>query len=177
MKNSSPIRGFQSFSNTAALTLAAAVMLIPANLLPVLDTETSGNNRSDTIFSGIIQLWRQGLWLIAIIVFTASMVVPALKLAGLVWLLLEARRPNPAHSRRLTRLYAALDFIGRWSMLDVFLVAFLSGLVRFGEFATVVPRGGILAFALVVILTVLATQAFNPRVFWPDPAPAPQTQP
>jgi paraquat-inducible protein A len=171
------MRGFKSLSNTAALTLAAAIMLVPANLLPVLDTETSGHNRSDTIFSGIVELWRQGLWLIAIIVFTASMIVPVLKLAGLTWLLLQARRPDPAQSRQLTRLYAALDFIGRWSMLDVFLVAFLSGLIQFGEFSTLAPRGGILAFATAVVLTVLATQAFNPRVFWPDPIPTPETSP
>jgi paraquat-inducible protein A len=156
----------QNLANAAALGLAAAIMLVPANLLPVLSTETSGHNRTDTIFSGIGQLWRQGLWGIAAIVFTASMIVPVLKLAGLAWLLFNARRGAQTNPERLTRIYAILDFIGRWSMLDVFLVALLSGLVQFGEFSTVTPRGGILAFAAAVVLTVLATQAFDPRTFW-----------
>src|ERR1017187_7303878 len=112
-------------STAAALALAAAVMLVPANLLPVL------------------------------------------KLAGLSWLLLSVRRGAPHDSRRLTRIYAVLDFIGRWSMLDIFLAAFLTGLVQFGEFSTVQPRSGIVAFAAAVVLTVFATQAFDPRVLWP----------
>jgi paraquat-inducible protein A len=161
---------FRSNSNAAALGLAAAVLLVPANLLPVLDTQTSGNNRSDTIFSGAVALWHNGLWAIAIIVFTASIAIPVLKLAGLAWLLLGTRRARPANPDRLTRIYAAIDFIGRWSMLDVFLAAFLTGLIKFGEFSTVVARSGIVAFAAVVVLTVLATQAFDPRAIWEKPA-------
>jgi len=141
-------------------------MLVPANLLPVLSTQSYGHHRSDTIFSGAIRLWQQGLWPIAVIVVTASILIPLLKLAGLGWLLFQARRGASGNSRRLTRLYAALDFIGRWAMLDVFLAAFLTGLVRFGELSTVVPRAGIVAFAAAVVLTVLATQAFDPRILW-----------
>jgi len=158
--------GFKTPSTAAALALAAAVMLVPANVLPVLTTESSGSTRSDTIFSGAVELWRQGMWPIAVIVCTASILIPVLKLAGLCWLLLNARRGASGNSRRLTRIYAALDFIGRWSMLDVFLAAFLTGLVRFGQFSTVTPRSGIIAFAAVVVLTVLATQAFDPRILW-----------
>jgi len=165
--------GFRGTSSAAALALAAAVMLVPANLLPVLNTESSGTNRSDTIFSGVVQLWRQGLWAIAAIVFTASILIPFLKLAGLGWLLLSTRRGAVRNSRRLTRIYATLDFIGRWSMLDVFLAAFLTGLVQFGEFSTVVPQSGLIAFAAAVVLTVLSTQAFDPRVLWPTPAGSP----
>jgi paraquat-inducible protein A len=164
---------FKSTSTAAALALAAAAMLVPANLLPVLSTETSGSNRSDTIFSGVVELWRQGLWAIAVIVFTASILIPALKLAGLGWLLLSARRRVFTDSRGLTRVYAAIDFIGRWSMLDVFLAAFLTGLVQFGEFSTVTPRSGLVAFAAAVVLTVLATQAFDPRILWPAASPVP----
>jgi paraquat-inducible protein A len=164
---------FKSTSTAAALALTAAIMLVPANLLPVLSTQTSGSNRSDTIFSGAVELWKQGLWAIAAIVFTASIIIPVLKLAGLGWLLLSVRRGAPADPRRLTRVYAALDFIGRWSMLDVFLAAFLTGLVQFGEFSTVTPRSGIVAFASAVVLTVLATQAFDPRVLWPATPPRP----
>ena len=161
---------FRSNANAAALALAAAVMLIPANILPVLDTQTSGNNRSDTIFSGVVELWRHGLGAIAAIVFTASIIIPALKLAGLGWLLLKTRRTLPADRDHLTRIYAAIDFIGRWSMLDVFLAAFLTGLVQFGEFSTVQARSGIVAFAAAVVLTVLATLAFDPRAIWEEPA-------
>jgi paraquat-inducible protein A len=165
---------FKSPSTAAALALTAAIMLVPANLLPVLVTETSGRRRSDTIFSGAIELWRHGLWVIALIVITASIVIPVLKLVGLGWLLLGAKGRTPGDLRRQRKIYSAVDFIGRWSMLDVFLAAFLTGLVQFGEFSTVVPRSGIVAFAAVVVLTVLATQAFDPRSLWraADPSPS-----
>jgi paraquat-inducible protein A len=162
---------FRSNTNAAALALAAAAMLVPAQLFPVLSTESSGSNRTDTIFSGAVQLWKQGLWSIALIVFAASILIPVLKLAGLAWLLLKSRDGARRDPRRLTRIYAALDFIGRWSMLDVFLAAFLTGLVQFGEFSTVEPRIGIVAFAAAVVLTVLATQAYDPRVLWRDAPP------
>lgn len=165
----------EKLANAAAFSVAAAVMLIPANLLPILTTQTSGRRRTDTIFSGTVELWRQDLWVIAAIVFVASIVIPILKLVGLGWLLIKARRGSPRDARRLTRLYGALDFIGRWSMLDVFLVAFLSGVVRFGAFSSVEPRSGIVAFAIAVVLTVLATHAFDPRVLWrgrSDPSPS-----
>jgi paraquat-inducible protein A len=156
---------FKSTSTAAALALSAAVMLIPANLLPVLSTETSGRNRTDTIFSGTVSLWRHNLEAIAVIVFTASILIPVLKLAGLGWLLWCTHR-GTGNARRLTRLYATLDFIGRWSMLDVFLVAFLAGLVQFGDLSTVEPRNGIVAFAAAVVLTIFATRAFDPRLLW-----------
>ncbi|HZL44632.1 MAG TPA: paraquat-inducible protein A [Opitutaceae bacterium] len=160
------LAGFRNRSTSAALAVAAAVMLVLANLFPVLATETSGSNRTDTIFSGAMELGHQGLWPIAAIVFSASILIPVLKLAGLAGLLLGPHGGARAHSRKFTRIYAAIDFIGRWSMLDVFLAAFLVGLVRFGEMATVEPRGGIVAFAAAVVLTVLATEAFDPREIW-----------
>jgi paraquat-inducible protein A len=161
---------FKSSSNTnaAALGLAAAVMLVPANLLPVLSTASAGSDRDDTIFSGALELWRHHLAPIAIIVFTASIIIPFAKLLGLAWLLFKTRHGPPANPRQLTRIYNALDFIGRWSMLDVFLAAFLTGLVEFGQLATVQARSGIVAFAAAVILTVLATEAFDPGTLWHD---------
>lgn len=165
-------------SASTALALAAAVMLVPANLLPVLDTETSGTFRSDTILSGAIELWRHGLGAIAVIVITASIVIPILKLAGLGWIIFSVRRGAPRNERRLTKIYSAIEFIGRWSMLDVFLAAFLTGLVQFGQLSMVEARSGIVAFAAAVVLTVLATQAFDPRTIWGGedgaaPAPSP----
>jgi paraquat-inducible protein A len=153
-------------SAATALALAAAIMLVPANLLPVLTTDTSGQERNDTILSGALGLWKNGLGAIAVIVITASIVIPIMKLVGLGWILFNVRRGQPKNARRLTRIYVALDFIGRWSMLDVFLAAFLSGLVQFGGLTMVQARSGIVAFAAAVILTVLATQALDPRVIW-----------
>lgn len=157
---------FKSRSTAAALALTAAMLLVPANFLPVLTTENLGAHRSDTIFSGVAELWHEGLWALAAIVFIASIIIPLLKLAGLGWLLFNARPGATGNARRLTRIYNAVDFIGRWSMLDVFLAAFLTGLVQFGEFSTVTPRTGLVAFAAAVVLTVLATLAFDPRLLW-----------
>lgn len=153
-----------------ALAIAAVIMLVPAYLLPVMHLGMVGKPPNDTtILSGVIQLWDQGLGGLAAIVFTASFLVPLLKLGGLAWLLAAARRgpAEPARSRRLTRIYGAIDFIGRWSMLDVFLVAFLCGAVRFGKLASVQPRPGVAAFAAVVVLTMVATHRFDPRQLWP----------
>ena len=162
-------------SRSAALAVAAGMMLVPANLLPVLSTETGGRARTDTIMSGIIGLWEDGMWAIAAIVFIASILIPLLKLVGLTWLLIAARRRVTRNRRGLTRVYASLDFIGRWSMLDVFLVAFLAGAVQFGALATVEPRSGIIAFAAAVVLTILATDAFDPHLLWAERQSGTQT--
>jgi len=150
----------------AAFVTAAAFMLVPANVLPILSTELPGQSRTDTIFSGIMGLIDDGSWGVAAIVFTASILVPLLKIVGVGLLLYGAQqRPTP-HPRAMTRLYSVLDFIGRWSMLDVFLVAFLCGAVQFGSFARVRPQPGAIAFAAAVVLTMLATDAFDPRSLW-----------
>jgi paraquat-inducible protein A len=164
--NASSLDRSRPLARATALALSAAVMLVPANILPVISTNTGGSARTDTIYSGIVGLWQDGMWVIAIIVFVASILIPVLKLVGLAWLLVAATRARVRNRRFLTRLYAALEFIGRWSMLDVFLVAFLAGVVRFGALAKVEPRSGIVAFAAAVVLTVLATDAFNPRLLW-----------
>jgi len=161
-------------SRAAALALAAAVMLVPANVLPVLSTNTGGMARTDTIMSGIVGLWHDGMWAIAAIVFAASILIPLLKLVGLAWLLIAVRRRSTHQRRGLTKLYNVLDLIGRWSMLDVFLVAFLAGAVQFGALATIEPRAGIVAFAAAVVLTVLATDAFEPKLLWADAAARPR---
>ena len=154
-----------------ALGFAAGVLLLPANILPVLHTQIAGEVRTDTIYSGIVELWHSGLWALAVIVWIASFLVPIGKLVGLAILLRAATR-GTRQPRRLTRLYVVLDFIGRWSMLDVFLAAFLTGLVQFGLLARVEPRAGLAAFAAAVVLTMLATRAFDPRTLWPSrPSP------
>lgn len=164
----------ESCTRAAAFGIAAAVMLVPANVLPVLRTSISGEERSDTIFSGTVALCEDGLWVLGAIVFIASIVIPLLKLVGLAWLLFAARHGaiNSDRARRLTRLHGVLDFIGRWSMLDVFLAAFLTGIVQFGTMANIEPGAGIGAFAAAVVLTMLATHAFDPRLLWEPPASA-----
>jgi paraquat-inducible protein A len=148
-------------------------MLVPANLLPVVDTRLAGDARTDTIWSGTVELYETGLWPLAVIVFVASLAIPVFKLLGLGCLLLAVNRnrSDVRRRRQLTRLYSLLDTIGRWSMLDVFLVAFLAGVVRFGAPASVEPRMGIVAFAAAVVLTILATRAFDPRLLWPSVRP------
>jgi paraquat-inducible protein A len=158
-----------SAMQSGAFAIAAVIMLVPAYALPVMHLGIVGQGAADTtIFSGVMQLWRQGLGGLAAIVFTASFLVPLLKLAGLAWLLWSVRHAHHdvVRSRRLTKVYGAIDFIGRWSMLDVFLVAFLCGAVRFGKLASVQPRAGVAAFTAVVILTMLATSRFDPRILW-----------
>ncbi|MCF3649992.1 paraquat-inducible protein A [Synoicihabitans lomoniglobus] len=151
-----------------AFGLAALFMLVPANMLPVLSSKLPGEVRTDTIYSGTVHLVQTGLWPIALIVFVASIMVPFLKLGGLLWLLWAVRR-GTRHPVRMTKVFRLIDEIGRWSMLDVFLVAFLAGAVEFGGLASVEPRLGILAFAAAVVLTMLATHAFNPRLLWERP--------
>ena len=161
-----------SRARAAAFAVSAAVMLVPANILPVMTIDMPGRGRTDTIFSGIASLFEGDLWPLGVIVFTASFLVPVLKLAGLTWLLVATAHPPSPQARGLTQLYRTLDFIGRWSMLDVFLVSFLAGAVHFGRIATVSPEPGIMAFAAAVVLTMLATAAFDPATLWTTPASA-----
>ncbi|MEJ1971127.1 MAG: paraquat-inducible protein A, partial [Lacunisphaera sp.] len=159
-------------ARSAAFGLAALIMLVPAYALPVLSIQNLGRAQEDTIFSGVWKLWQDGMWGVALIVFTASLLVPALKLSGLAVLLAASRWPQRFASPALARLYRIIHVIGRWSMLDVFLVAFLCGIVRFGGLATVVARPGAAAFATVVILTILATAAYDPRALRAFSAPS-----
>ena len=152
-----------SQARAAAFGLSAVIMLVPAYVLPVMSIQQLGTVHQDTIFSGVWKLWQGGMWGIALIVFTASLLVPAFKLISLAVLLAATRWPRRFASPGLERLYRIIHVIGRWSMLDVFLVAFLCGIVRFGGLATVVARPGAIAFATVVILTILATNAYDPR--------------
>ena len=162
-----------ALAQSTAFGLAGLVMLIPANLVPVISTNLLGQARSDTIFSGVKGLWEDGLWGIALIVLTASILVPLLKLASLGLLIGAVHWKSTRHRRALTKLYVFIKFIGRWSMLDVFLVAFLAGAVQFGALASVHAAPGIIAFAAAVVLTVFATETFDPRLLWDN---APETE-
>lgn len=158
-----------SFARSWAFLIAAAILYLPANLLPMMRTETLIRDRSDTIFSGIVTLWTAGTPEIAVIVFIASILVPILKIAVLAVLLLSAQRGSSWNRTRRTQLYRAIEFIGYWSMLDVFVVALLVAALPFGNLASIQPGSGIVAFAVVVVLTMLASKSFDPRLMWDDP--------
>ncbi|WP_438481441.1 paraquat-inducible protein A [Oleiharenicola lentus] len=155
-----------SLARSSAFAVAGLIMLVPANILPVLSIELLGKARTDTIFSGVVSLFRDGLWGIALIVFAASILVPLLKLVSLGILIHAVHTKSIKRRRGLTKLYAFVKFIGRWSMLDVFLVAFLAGAVQFGSIASVRPEPGVIAFAAAVVLTIFATETFDSRLLW-----------
>ncbi len=160
-----------SRSVCAALLLTAAILYVPANLLPVMHTRTLFGEDDDTILSGVIALLHAGSWPLALLVFFASIVVPLLKLVSLGWLLLSTLgAPAPAAPR--SRLYRMVEFVGRWSMLDVFAVTVLACLVQFRTLANVRVGTGALAFCAVVVLTMLAAQTFDERLLWDSDAAA-----
>ncbi|KWR75017.1 paraquat-inducible protein A [Cupriavidus sp. IDO] len=170
-----------SASRTWAFLLAAYLLYIPANLLPVMVTQSIFGTQHDTIMSGVTYLWLSGSYMLAIVVLIASIVVPLLKMMILTLLLISVRRRSTWRIREQTRLYALVEVIGRWSMLDIFVVALLASLVQAGALATITPGAGALAFASVVVLTMLASLSFDPRLLWdaletpPSPIEFPQS--
>ncbi|WP_130620173.1 paraquat-inducible protein A [Dyella amyloliquefaciens] len=155
-----------SYSRTWALLIAAFIFYIPANVLPIMRTVSVGDVDDNTILSGIIELWVKGSPDLAVIVFTASIVVPVLKFFALSLLLVSAQRGSLWAQRQRSKLYRLVEFIGYWSMLDVFVVALLTALVQFGFFSQVEPLPGVVYFGLTVIITMLASMTFDPRLIW-----------
>ncbi|KVC97658.1 paraquat-inducible protein A [Burkholderia ubonensis] len=149
-----------------AFLIAAMILHVPANLLPIMVTRSVDGTTSATIFSGVVYFWVSGSKGLAILVLIPSMVVPLLKMMALTLLLLSVRFRTTWRIRQQTRLYRLIETIGRWSMLDVFVVALLSSLIRAGALATVTPGAGLPAFACVVVLTMLASHSFDPRLLW-----------
>lgn len=158
-----------SIVRTWALLAAAALLYIPANILPVMVTETLGSGaEGDTIMSGVALFWNTGSPGLAIIIFIASIAVPVMKLLALALLAATAQWRSTWAPHGRTRLYRVVEFIGRWSMLDIFVVTLTVALVRFQQLATITPGPGALAFGCVVILTMIASAQFDPRLIW-DP--------
>lgn len=155
-----------SLTRCWALVIAAAALYFPANILPMMKTEQFPLRRSDTIFSGIKFLWTEGSWELAVLVFTASILVPLTKLFALSLLLVTSSRHSTWQPRARTKLYRMLEVIGHWSMLDVFVVSLLTAVVQLGRFANVEPGPAVLPFACVVVLTMLASASFDPRTIW-----------
>lgn len=155
-----------SIAWTWALSLAALILYVPANTYPVLTVIRLGSGQPSTILGGARELLDLGQWPLALLVFVASVAVPVLKLTGLSLLLISTQRRWRGRLRDRTTVYRIVDAIGRWSMIDVFMLSILVALVQFGAVATVRPGFGAVAFALVVILTMLAARSFDPRLMW-----------
>lgn len=155
-----------SLEATAALSLAALILYVPANIYPILKMYLYGAYSENTVWDGVVVLMQHDEWLVAAIVFLASMVIPLVKLAGLFSLVVTARMGWGRRLRSRTQLYKLIDAIGPWAMLDVFLLAVLVALVKLGSWATVIPGPGLVAFTAVVVLTMLASALFDPKLIW-----------
>ncbi len=155
-----------SFARTWALLIAAFILYIPANVLPIMRTASLNDIDDNTIISGVVELWvKDSPWL-AVIVFAASIVVPMLKFTALTVLLASSQRRSGWALTQRAKLYRFVELIGYWSMLDVFVVSLLTGLVRFNVLSRVEPLPGVIFFGLTVVLTMLASMSFDPRLIW-----------
>jgi len=155
-----------AMQRTLALVVAGFLLYVPANLLPVLSIERFGHEDPNTILGGVRELISNGLWPLAVIVFTASILVPLMKLFGLSLMLVMTRWRSRRWLIGRTRLYRFIDFIGRWSSIDLFMISILVALVQFGALTRVRPEPGAMAFAAVVVVTMIASRCFDPRVMW-----------
>ena len=155
-----------SVATTAALLLSAALLYVPANVLPVMHMRTFFGEEDDTIMSGVLTLLQEDEWPLAGLVFVASIVVPLLKLIAMGWLLFVVARRSPGHVAHRSKLFRLVEFIGRWSMLDVYAISLLVALVQIRSLASIHVGLGALAFCSVVVLTMLAAQSFDERLLW-----------
>ncbi len=155
-----------SLKRTWALVLAAIIFYIPANLLPVTIVISFGKAQSDTIMSGVVYFIASGMWPIALVIFVASILVPILKLTLLTFLLITVQRKSAWRPKDRTRLYRITEAIGRWSMVDIYVVTILVALVNLGNLATIKAGPGAGFFAAVVVITMFAAMSFDPRLIW-----------
>ena len=154
----------QSLQRTTAYLWTAVVLYVPANLLPIMSTSSVQGDDSHTLVGGILELWAEGSWELALIVFIASIAVPLLKIAALILLTWTAHRRSTWRQHERAGLYRLIETVGHWSMLDVFVVVLLVGMVQFGVLASVQPEAGLLAFGAVVVATMLCSHPIKPTV-------------
>lgn len=159
-------RRHEAIQRTWALIIAAVICYIPANILPVMTSVTLVGAEEDTIIDGVILLYLTGSWHLALIVLIASVMIPMAKLFALAYLLITVQRRSIKSNRERVKLYRLVEFIGRWSMLDVFVISFVVALVQIKPLMAAEPRSGIVFFAAVVVLTIFAAQSFDPRLIW-----------
>jgi paraquat-inducible protein A len=156
----------QSLQRTWALVIAAAICYVPANLFYIMTITSLGKPEPSTILSGVVYLVHHGMWPLALIVFIASVFVPLMKLAILVFLLASVHRRSSWRPVERTRLYRLTEAIGRWSMVDIYVVTILVALVKLGNLATIEAGPAAVFFGGVVVLTMLAAESFDPRLIW-----------
>jgi paraquat-inducible protein A len=158
-------------ARTWAFLVAAAICYLPANLLPVLTTTTAAGTDSDTILQGVVLLWSPTGWPLSLVVLIASIMIPSAKILALGYLLIGVQRGASDAPVQRVRMYRVVEFIGRWSMIDVFVDTFTAALVQFQPLMWIGPAPGLFFFAAVVVLTMLAVESFDPRLIWdPDGA-------
>ncbi len=164
----SPIhhRKTNSIEKTWALLAAATILILPANLYPVMTVIRFGQGEPSTILGGVMKLIQANMWGLAMIVFIASIVVPIMKLLILIFLLISVQKKSKWRPRDRTQLYRITEVVGAWSMVDIYLVGILSALVRLGSMSTIEPGIGAVYFAAVVVITMFAAQSFDPRLIW-----------
>jgi paraquat-inducible protein A len=155
-----------SLQLTAALAIAALILYIPANIYPIMRMHFYGAYSESTVWDGVVTLAESQQYFVALIVFLASIVIPLLKLSGLLYLVISARFDLGRRRHGRTRIYRLIDVIGPWAMLDVFLLAVLVALVKLSTWAKILPGPGLLAFTAVVVLTMLASATFDPKLIW-----------
>jgi paraquat-inducible protein A len=164
--NELSLRRKNAIQRTWALIIAAVICYIPANIFPVLNTITTVSTEDDTIIDGVILLYKTGSWPLALIVLIASVVIPLAKLIALSYLLLSVQRSAAGGRHERVRLYRIVEIVGRWSMLDVFVDTFTVALIQLQPLMSVKPGPGVIFFAAVVVLTMIAAQTFDPRLIW-----------
>jgi paraquat-inducible protein A len=155
-----------SLARSWALLIAAAVCYVPANIFPVMVVAGPGGSETDTILSGVQAMFAAGWYVVGALIFFASITVPVLKLLTLFGLLVSIKRRSRWNPRERTRLYRVVEIVGRWSMLDMFVVSLTVALVQLGVVANVEPGIGASFFAAVVVLTIFAASSFDPRLIW-----------
>ena len=155
-----------SLTRTWALLITAAILYIPANLLPIMTVNFLGSGTPATIMEGVVELIHADMIPVAAVVFVASILVPTFKLVGIALLLYSVQRHQPMSARQRIVMYRFIEWIGRWSMLDIVVIAILVTLVNFGNLASIEANLGAAAFACVVVLTMLAAVTFDPRLIW-----------
>jgi paraquat-inducible protein A len=160
------LRRHDAIQRTWALIIAAAICYIPANLMPVMITTTVTSIELDTIMNGAVRLYTSGSWPLALIVLIASVMIPMAKLIALSYLLIAVQSRSISGQQERARLYRLLEIVGRWSMLDVFVITFVVALIQLKPLMAVKPGAGILFFAAVVVLTMFAAETFDPRLIW-----------
>lgn len=160
------VRRRNSLQWTMALLITSIMLYLPANILPIMITDLLGDQMPSTILAGVVLLWSEGSYPVALVIFIASILVPTLKMIAIAWLCWDAKGHGHRDSERMHFVYEIVEFVGRWSMIDVFVIAVLSALVRMGGLMNIYPAIGALMFALVVIVTMFAAMTFDPRLSW-----------